>query len=164
MKNICESNKTMQIELNKNAKQGGFRVLIIAVLALIISIAYIIWKNNVVSYVLLTLAILLLVFGVTLIILVNIAVKKAIKNSESNKIVFESEIEKDHIYIANITNGEQVGSSKAYYKDIIKVVETENYIFLYPNLQVAYPISKNGMSQEDIETIKSWINSARTLK
>ena len=96
--------------------------------------------------------------------MVNRAVKKAIKNSEENKTIFESELDETSIYIINITNGEQVGSSKSYYKDLVKVVETANYIFLYPNLQMAYPISKKNMSQEDIATIKNWINIARVSK
>ena len=164
MKNICESDKYMQLELNKNAKKGGLKVVIISIICLIVVVLFSREPQGAMLYVLLTLSIFLLLFGILLIFMVNRAVKKAIKNSEENKTIFESELDETSIYIINITNGEQVGSSKSYYKDLVKVVETANYIFLYPNLQMAYPISKKNMSQEDIATIKNWINIARVPK
>ena len=46
----------------------------------------------------------------------------------------------------------------------IKIKETDNYLFLYPNKVSAVPIPKKEFSPEELSTIKVWVNSAKVKK
>ena len=51
-------------------------------------------------------------------------------------------------------NGEIFGTQKVYYKDIYKVREVKDYIFIYINATSAYIIKKSNTTDEEIAIIK----------
>ena len=61
-------------------------------------------------------------------------------------------------------NNQQIGSNKYDYKDFIKVKETQNYIFLYPNKFSAVVVAKNQLSDDELLKFKTWIISERQSK
>lgn len=63
----------------------------------------------------------------------------------------------DYMEVTDYNNEEQIGFEKVYYKDIIKIRETKNFLFLYPNRVLAYPISKDNLTIENINQIKSLV-------
>lgn len=84
-----------------------------------------------------------------------ITIKKQIKNIPSSINVNVYDIFEDHLTIKSITNGEEVGNNKVYYKDIIKRKETKNYIFLYPNKVNAFPIAKEELSDAELTELRA---------
>ena len=101
-------------------------------------------------------------FGVGLVLLLTI--NKAIKKADETKIICECEFDEEFMIVDAIKNNEQISSSKVYYKDIIKIKETTNYIFLYPNRQMAYPIKKDTISSSELSILKVIISSAIAKK
>lgn len=160
MKNTCEVNQKLYIELNQTVKKNSKISLIFGIIGLVAYIGISVYKEYAWLDYLLWISAILFGFGLVFVLTIN----KSIKKAKDNIIVTENEIEETFMNITDTKNGEQVGSAKIYYKDIIKVKETQNYLFLYPNKQMAYPISKQGMKAEEIAQVKNWINSARTSK
>lgn len=155
MKYTCEINKDLQTELNKSFKRN----CIIAVVAGIIGLlAYIVIPKE-----MLLMEILLWIsscaFGIGLVLLISINTVN--KKASDNKIVGEYELEETFMIINAFKNGEQISSAKVYYKDLIKTKETENYLFLYPNKQTAYPVPKNKLTPEELSLVKVWIQASK---
>jgi len=83
------------------------------------------------------------------------------KNCVENKIINSYEFDQEYFYVSTTKNGDNLGNMKIYYKDIIKVKETENYLFLYINRINAYPIDKATTSKEDLILIKGLIEKSK---
>jgi len=101
-------------------------------------------------------------FGVGLTLLISI--KKINKKSVQNNLIDNLEIEEDYVVSTTMKNGEIISTLKTYYKDLLKVKETENFLFLYINKASAVPIPKQSFSPEEFSLIKLWVNSARIKK
>ncbi|MBQ8615034.1 MAG: YcxB family protein [Clostridia bacterium] len=101
-------------------------------------------------------------FGIGLSML--IAVNKVNKKASQNNHVDEMEFFEDHFIGTTTKNGEVIATNKVYYKDLLKIRETENYIFLYMNTAAAAPVPKKEFSPEELSTIKLWVNSAKIKK
>ena len=71
-----------------------------------------------------------------------------------------SSLNEEFMEVSSIKNGEVIGTSKIYYKDLVKVKETENYLFLYPNKTQAFAISKK-ISTEELSLLKVWVHSSK---
>ena len=155
MKYTCEINQQLQTELNKIAKRNSIIATIIGVIGLIAYIVLSTWKELFVFEVLLWVSAGVFGVGLAYIVMIN----KANKKSANSKIVGEYELEETFMTITAIKDGERISSAKTYYKDIIKMRETENYLFLYPNRQIAYPVPKNKLTPEELSMVKLWVSS-----
>ena len=60
--------------------------------------------------------------------------------------------------IKTINNGEDVGTTKIYYKEIVKRKESKNYFFLYPNNVNAFPIAKSELSEDELKEVRKLLN------
>ena len=158
MKYTCEITQDLQKELSKSNKQKCIIALIISIVGIF---AYIIVpiENLLLEILLYTSS---SVFAISLIILLSI--NKAIKKTSNNKMVGEFELEEKFFNSIAIKDGEQISSVKIYYKDLIKIKETDNYLFLYPNKQIAYPVPKNKLTQDELSLLKGWLNNAKQKK
>lgn len=53
---------------------------------------------------------------------------------------------------------------KVLYKNIKKVKDSENYLFIYVSRKAVLPVPKKNMTPEEISSLKVWINSERLGK
>lgn len=74
------------------------------------------------------------------------------EQKENNYMFFE-----DYVLITTYFKGENIGSIKLYYKEIKKIKQTNDYIFLYRSFRIVYPVSKQNLNQQDCETVLSLI-------
>ena len=160
MKYKCEINEELQKEANKNSKRNAIIMLIIGAVGLV---AYVIVSTFIEHYLLEILSwvsAFLLVFGIFLLVLIKNTNKKMVEK----KMVDEYELFEEYLTVDSYQNGEKIVSLKAYYKDLIKIRETENYIFLYPNKQSAYPVPKKQLTDEELVTVRNWVQTAMKNK
>ena len=160
MKYTCEINQQLQTELNKNVKRNSIIATIVGVVGLVAYIGLSMWKELFVFEILLWVSACLFGFGLVYIAMIN----KTNKKSAESKIIGEYELEETFMTITASKGNEQISTAKVYYKDIIKVRETENYLFLYPNRQVAYPVPKNKLTPEELSMVKLWVSSQLAKK
>lgn len=148
--------KKMYDELfNNSVIICGVECVVGAVFLSLYIIMYIL-SNSQVLY-LLYCGVFLFVFGLLLTI-VTLKQKNNQIKKDKNKvetIIFNE----DHMLTSLKDKTEITATEKVYYKNIIKIRETKNYLFLYPNRAVAYPISKNELKHNEIEQIKNLIKN-----
>lgn len=101
-------------------------------------------------------------FGYGLVFL--ILIKKINKKAAQRNITISLEINEDLVIENDLKEGEVISTNKVYYKDLMKVRETENYLILYVNKASAVPILKSAFTPEELSTIKLWINGAKIKK
>ena len=80
---------------------------------------------------------------------------KQIKNSTNLNIY---EFYEDFVNVKTMNNGEDVGTVKVYYKDIIKKRESKNYFFLFINNVNAFPVAKFGLTEDELKEIRILLN------
>lgn len=101
-----------------------------------------------------------IVFAVGLVFVVTY--NKIVKNAEvinkTNIYTFSQEF----MQIETEYHGEIQESSKLYYSDILKIKETKNYIFVYPDSTKAFPIEKKNVS--DIDSLRRLLFSGQKKK
>lgn len=129
---------------------------VIGAIFLILYIIMYILSNSQVLY-LLYCGVFLFVFGLLLTIITLKQKNNQIKKDKNKveTIIFNE----DYMITYLKDNTEITATEKVYYKNIIKIRETKNYLFLYPNRAIAYPISKNKLKINEIEQIKNLIKN-----
>ena len=160
MKYSCEITPQLQAELNATVKRGFLISLIVGCVGLASYIALSMFFEGYLVNLLLWVSALLFGFGLVFLITVN----KSNKNASTLKLSGEYELEPEYMMITSFKNGENIGNMKVYYKDIVKTKETENYIFLYPNPHMAYPVPKNKLSAEERLLLRAWLDAAKAKK
>ena len=160
MKYSLKVDRELQEELNKTLKRNSLIMIIIGAIGLVAYIAISMFIEHYFLEMLLWLFVGLCGIGVGLLIVVNKTNKKVVDNN----LVGEYELFEEYLIINTLKNDEQISTMKFYYKDIVKIKETESYIFLYPNKQIAYPIAKKKLLPEELSIAKLWINTARLKK
>ena len=91
-------------------------------------------------------------FGIVYMFVINRINKKSV-NKESTD---ELEIFEDYIDLKTIKNGEVIVTLKTYYKDLFRIRETKNFLFLYINRSSALAVPKKVFTPEEYLTIKGW--------
>ena len=154
----------------KMQKELVHPALIIELITMIIGIigllAYVIIKTSVenanVEY--------LLIFSIPFVfgLVFYLTVKKQLKKIKNNTKLNIYEFYEDFMNIKTMDNGEDVGTAKIYYKDLVKKKESKNYFFLFINNLNAFPIAKYELTEDDIKEIRKLLNiqekSSKTKK
>lgn len=161
MKCRVQINEKLQKELNEKIWLTGLIMTIVGAIGLgLYVIVSAFFGEKLIIEMLFWAVLFVFALGVTYLFLVKSANKRALKDIKTDEI----ELFEDCYVEQTLKNEEVVGTMKVYYKDLIKVKETENYLFLYPNKMVASAIPKSEFSAEDFSKIKLWIHSARVNK
>ncbi|MGN0788044.1 MAG: YcxB family protein [Candidatus Onthoplasma sp.] len=82
----------------------------------------------------------IMAIGIILLVFHNKMIKKIKKTDTQNNYDFFE----DHFIISTIRNGENIGSVKLYYSELTKIIESQNYLFLFKGNALAYPVEKQG--------------------
>ncbi len=80
---------------------------------------------------------------------------KAEEKMRSSNRVSSYEFFRDFFTLSETVNGETVANAKVYNNQIAKVRETKNYLFLHINGNSAYPVAKEKLTKEELNTIKA---------
>ena len=94
---------------------------------------------------------LALVIGIIYFVLIG-ATKR--NNEKTVNSVNEYEFYDQFFIIKSTQNGEVLANIKSYYNTMLKVRETKNYIFIYPNKALAYPVAKSALSEENMTSLR----------
>lgn len=156
IKVITELNVQMQKELNCKLTIAG---IILTVLGAIGAAAGLGWSialffadsDNTLAMAVLILSAMCLVCG----IIYLISVKKAQKTVMGAKKVDTCEFFSDFFEVKEFLNGEQVANVKIYNNQITKAKETKNYMFFYIHASAAYPVSKEGLTDAELERLRA---------
>jgi len=159
MKCNCEINKDVQKELNFKIKILSLILLIIGSISFLVYFIYY-FITDITLYYPLYISIPFLGIGIALMYLI----KKNIQNAEKNIFTVYYEFFEDYMEIESYKKEELISKTKYYYKDIVKISESKHYLFLYPNTVSAFPILKNQLSTDDLNTLKNLINSKKSKK
>ncbi|MBP5373282.1 MAG: YcxB family protein [Clostridia bacterium] len=81
------------------------------------------------------------------------------KAALSQAVVNEYEFNEDHLLVSSVKNGEVIGTSKVYYKEIVRTRESKDYFFIYPNKAAAFLIGKEYCSDEETAMIRDILNA-----
>ena len=160
MKFSCEINEEVQKEVNKTSKFYSILSLVIGAIGIFAYIVISVFVEHVILDILLWVFAFLLVFGILFLVSIN----KVNKTTVDKKMIDEYELFETYLTVDSFQNGEKIVSIKTYYKDIIKIKETENYLFLYPNKQGAYPVPKSKLSSEELDKLKQWLKAEMNKK
>ena len=160
MKCVVNINLKIQKELNYSMWIKGVVFTIIGSLGMLSYIAITMFIENVWMEVFLW--VMAFIFAIGLIYLISI--KKTNKQVLQANIKSEIDIQEEFVTFSSIKNNEIVSTNKCYYKDLIKIKETDNYLFLYINKFSAIPIPRNSFSAEEYSLIKLWVNSSKIKK
>lgn len=154
-----EFNKELVKELNGKVKLGSLISMIIGIVGLC---AYITISMFIEAFWLeVFLWVFAIMFGFGLVFFLKL--DKINNETIKSKIINEYELNEEFMNVTSIKNGEAIGTSKIYYKDLVKVKETNNFLFLYPNNAQAFAISKK-ISTEELSLLKVWVHSAKIKK
>ena len=152
--------ENLQKELNQKLKNILTIALIISIIGLITYIAISLFIEE--KWLDVLLWVFSIVFGYSLVMIVTI--NKTNKKSVANNLSSEIELYEEFMNIISFKNNEQFATTKVFYKDIIKIKETQNYLFLYPNKAQAFAIPKSEFSSEEFSLIKVWAYSAKKIE
>ena len=157
MKCSVKIDEKLQKELNEKTWLNGLIFTIIGAIGLGLYIIIGTFIENIILEIFLWVFAFLLAYGVFILILVKMTNKKSVNNNLTDEI----ELFEEYLIESTRKNDEVISTNKIYYKDLLKIRETENFLFLYPNKVSAVPISKKEFTSEEFSTIKLWVNSAK---
>lgn len=81
--------------------------------------------------------------------------RKTVKNAAQGPVKSEVyEFFSDYLIAEDYMNGEKVGTAKIYYNQILKRKETKSFLFFYIQANAAAPVSKAGLSEGEINTLR----------
>lgn len=87
--------------------------------------------------------------------------RNSAKTALKIKRVEEVEFFGDHMIVKQYSDGELTATNKVYYKWIVKVRETKNYLFLYNTGVTAVGVDKNSLPLNELNTIRSLLAKAQ---
>lgn len=80
-------------------------------------------------------------------------VNEVLERNLVNKYVFDQ----DTFAVSVFENGERVGQSIIGYNELVDVREDSMFIYMFLNPQSGMPVSKNAMSQQDLQQLRIWL-------
>ena len=107
---------------------------------------------------------LVFVLPLTLGILMLVTIAKTNNAIKKIDVTNEYEFNEDHMYISTIRSNENIGKVKFYYKDLVRVKETKDYIYLYQNKASAFPIEKKQLLETDLIILRGILKTYKLVK
>ncbi len=72
-------------------------------------------------------------------------------------LINEYEFSKEYMTLHSTRYGETTADIKHTYDEIVKLKETEKYLFLFINAITLYPVEKTQMDLEELEILRGYI-------
>ena len=161
VKTSVKQDERMYGELNKNLYNVGIVSLVVGAIAFVCGVLVLgitISEQTEVSdaLVILVLGVVLIFLGIFYMLLCKNAAKNALKMNRVEELEFFDGylIEKEY------TDGEHTSTNKVYYKWLVRIRETKNFLFLYNTRVTAAAVDKNSIPLEELNTIRSLLGRA----
>lgn len=143
-------------ELNKNVRNVGIISLIAGAVifvcgVLVLCINIIEETSDADSYVLLGLSALFIALGVIYVMMCKNISKNAVKMNRVEHLEFFE----GYLIEREYTDGEHTSTNKVYYKWLVRIRETKNYLFLYNTRATAVAVDKSSIPQSELNTIRA---------
>ena len=97
-----------------------------------------------------------LALGIVFLVICRSTAKTALKLNRRQELEFFS----DYLLEKGYTEGEHTSTNKIYYKWIVKVKETQNYLFLYNTRMSALAVDKKNLPLQELNTIRALLGRA----
>lgn len=147
-----------QRELNKSSRTLSILYMVLGPVFLVVGIAFLVLlPENPSGDGFCIFGLILLVMGIFLWLLVN----KTVKSSNGYQKVEEVEFFVDHMMVREYTDGELTTTSKVYYKWVVKVKETANYLFLYNTRVTGVAIGKSALPLQELNVVRNLIKQSK---
>ena len=139
-----------QKALSNNTMIASIIALVIGALGIVAYVILSTFINN--SYIDILL-IFCIPFAIGLIYVITI--NKNIKAVAVNQFTSEYDFDTDYFNVTSSMNGDIVGTQKVYYRDLYKIREKDEYIFIYINKFNVFIVKKSNISGEDLIALRS---------
>lgn len=145
-----------QRDISKRARIGSLIALfagisiLIAFIVLSVLVEESVWLDTVFHVAILLLGAFL--FGLGLIF--YLSVRKNIKNAERLDALNHYDFYENYMEIESDRRGENIGKVKVYYPDFVKIREKGKFFMLYPTAATVYPVPKEGLSEDEIASLR----------
>lgn len=108
----------------------------------------------------------LLIFAVPFVagLVMLLSLRQNVKKMAQNNYINEYEFDEEYLSVATYQNGEVKGTHKVYYKELHKVRENDEYIFLYLNSKSAYIVAKSDATAEDLTALRQLLSLSDNKK
>lgn len=148
-------------ELNKTVRNLGIVCLVAGAVIFVCAVLVLginIYENTdeTDGYITLGLSALCIFLGVFYILLCKNAAKAALKLNRVEELEFFG----DYFIEREYTDGEHTATNKVYYKWLVKIRETKNFLFLYNTRVTAAAVDKNSLPPEELNTILAHLGRA----
>ncbi len=165
MKYTTPLNLEMQRELNKKLKRFAVQMMVLGGIIAIVSIALHLLEvssgeEEPFAFILILCGSVCFVLGLWMLL----ACKKQEKEIVAHPKYCEYEFGEDFLLVDVCTETERLSNAKLYFKDIVKVEETEHYLCLFTSANNTYPILKSAFEEGEKSLLLQRINEARPTK
>lgn len=150
----------VQGELNKTSRILGIIYIVLGAVLTADGLALCFWEafnnsDDIFGTALLVVGLILLFGGIFVIIVCEKAKKTTCKFVRVEEVEFFS----DYFIEREYTDGEHTSTNKVYYKWLVKIKETQNYLFLYNTRVTAVAVDKN-VPPDELNTIRGLLGRA----
>lgn len=97
-----------------------------------------------------------LALGIVFLVICRNTAKTALKLNRRQELEFFS----DYLLEKGYTEGEHTSTNKIYYKWIVRIKETQNYLFLYNSRMTALAVDKKSLPLNELNTIRALLGRA----
>ena len=150
MKSSVKVDEKVMKQLNSNILKNGliWTISTASIILTYITVAVFLNKNT--NALILSLMALVLAFGLLLIWCYFKIKRDTLKENRTNEVEFFEEYLESRV----IKNEQVVATQKVNYNEIIKIKETEDYIFIYPVINNAFVVEKKQFTSQELVEIK----------
>ena len=150
MKSSVKVDEKVIKQLNSNILKNGLIWTISTVSIILTYIMVAVFLNKNTNALILSLMALVLAVGILLLWCYFKIKRDTLKENRTNEVEFFEEYLESHI----IKNEQVVATQKINYNEIVKIKETEDYIFIYPTINNAFVVEKKQFSNQELVEIK----------
>ena len=150
MKSSVKVDEKVMKQLNSNILKNGLIWTISTASIILTYIMVTVFLNKNTNAFILSLMALVLAFGLLLIWCYFKTKRDTLKENRTNEVEFFEEYLESRV----IKNEQVVATQKVNYNEIVKIKETEDYIFIYPAINNAFVVDKKQFSSQELVEIK----------
>lgn len=149
VKTSTQLNERMHHQLNGASRGLGITLIVLGGLVLLAGFIILIASDN-------DALTLFIVGGVFLTVGIFTVVSQAsmVKQIRQTNRVEEAEFFRDYLIVREYADGEHVSTVKIYYKWLVRVKETSNYLFLYNTRVTAVPVEKSTLPINELNAVR----------
>lgn len=150
MKSSVKVDEKVMKQLNSNILKNGliWTISIASIILTYIMVAVFLNKNT--NAFILSLMALVLAGGILMIWCYFKIKRDTLKENRTNEVEFFEEYLESRV----IKNEQVIATQKVNYNEIVKIKETEDYIFIYPTINNAFVVEKKQFSNQELVEIK----------